>query len=86
MCRTAHGEQCGVAAVPPNRTHRNVTGNMFTFERAAVRDVLSRERLIKVAFSVGRSCRTLRALWCGQPAIKRQRSCWSWTRRALWTP
>lgn len=27
MCWTAHGEQCSMAEIPPNRTHCNVTGN-----------------------------------------------------------
>lgn len=29
MCSTAHGEQCCMAEVPPNRTNCNVTGNIL---------------------------------------------------------
>lgn len=31
MCRAAHGEQCRMAEVPPNRTHCNVTGNSLWY-------------------------------------------------------
>lgn len=89
---TAHGEQCRMAEVPPNRTHCYVTGNISTSFTAVVGscNVICVSHKHSMEFhhpnSAPRSCRTQRALWCGPPATGWPRSCWSWTRRALWTP
>lgn len=52
MCRTAHREQCCMAEVPPNRTHRNVTGNIwiffFFFFCCCSIFILSQEHLMKL--------------------------------------
>lgn len=48
MCRTAHGEQCRMAEVPPNRTHCNVTGNIWIFFCCCSIFILSQEHLLKL--------------------------------------
>lgn len=52
MCRTAHGEQCCMAEVPPNRTHCDVTGNIwrFFFYCCSI-FILSQKHLMKLQLS-----------------------------------